>query len=79
MAKSKTRGGAKSHRKRVQSRNGQIKGAQTKMQRMWQEEMTKRMEELRAGAEVPAQTTSIEIPKVVLPNDDENTPIEIKL
>ena len=42
MAKSKTRGGAKSHRKRVQSRNGQIKGAQTKMQRMWQEEMTKK-------------------------------------
>tara|TARA_R110000803_G_scaffold48103_1_gene99992 strand:+ start:2577 stop:2825 length:249 start_codon:yes stop_codon:yes gene_type:complete len=82
MAKSKTRGGAKAHRKRVQSRNSHIKGVQTQMQRMFQEEMTKKMEELKENTEDTVETvqkTGLEIPKIVLPNDDENTPIEIKL
>lgn len=48
MPKSKLRGGKKAHRKRVQTRNQKIKSQHTKMQKMWQEEMMKRMEELNA-------------------------------
>jgi len=48
MPKSKLRGGKKAHRKRVQRRNQKIKSQHTKMQKMWQEEMMKRMEELNA-------------------------------
>jgi len=48
MPKSKLRGGKKAHRKRVQIRNQKIKSQHTKMQKMWQEEMMKRMEELNA-------------------------------
>ena len=48
MPKSKLRGGKKAHRKRVQTRNQKIESQHTKMQKMWQEEMMKRMEELNA-------------------------------
>ena len=48
MPKSKLRGGKKAHRKRVQTRNQKIKSQHTKMQKMWQKEMMKRMEELNA-------------------------------
>lgn len=50
MPKSKLRGGKKEHRKRVQRRNQNIKSQQNKMQKMWQEEMMKRMEELSASS-----------------------------
>jgi len=47
MPKSKTRGGATAHRKRVQARNAKIEGMKKKMQEQYMEEMTKRMEEYK--------------------------------
>ena len=47
MPKSKRRGGATAHRKRVQSRNAKIEGMKKKMQEQYMEEMTKRMEEYK--------------------------------
>ena len=44
MPKSKTRGGATAHRKRVQARNSKIKGMQRKMQEQYTAEMTKQLE-----------------------------------
>lgn len=38
---------AKEHRKKVAARNAQIKGAQKKIQSMWQQEMMRQMEVLR--------------------------------
>jgi len=38
---------AKEHRKKVAARNAQIKGAQKKIQTMWQQEMMRQMEVLR--------------------------------
>ncbi len=38
---------AKEHRKKVAARNAQIKGAQKKIQSMWQQEMMRQMEILR--------------------------------
>ena len=46
MPKSKLRGGAKAHRKRVQKRNNNIKSQNNKMQKLWEQEMMKRMEEM---------------------------------
>lgn len=51
MPKSKLRGGAKAHRKRVQKRNNNIKNQQNKIQKIWEEEMNKRMEELKMSGE----------------------------
>lgn len=80
MPKTNKRGGAKAHRKRVQARNNTIKGVQKQMQTMWEQQMNAYMEELRANAQKESGTvTGLEIPNVQLPNDDENTPIEIKL
>lgn len=47
MPKSKTRGGAKAHRKRVKARRAKIKGVQRKMQEQYTAEMTKQLEEYR--------------------------------
>jgi predicted transcriptional regulator YdeE len=49
MPKSRLRGGAKAHRKRVQKRNSNIKNQQKRIQKLWEEEMMKRMEELNAS------------------------------
>lgn len=38
---------AKEHRKKVAARNAQVKGAQKKIQSMWQQEMMRQMEVLR--------------------------------
>ena len=78
MAKTKKRGGAKAHRKRVQARNNMIKGARNQMQKMWETEMMAQLEKLKQES-VGNQPTTIEIPEVRLPNDDENTPLDIKL
>jgi len=47
MAKSKNRGGAKAHRKRVQRRNNQIKGIQRKFQEEYQKAMMEQLELMR--------------------------------
>lgn len=68
MPKSKLRGGAKAHRKRVQKRNQGIKNKQNRIQKIWEEEMTKRMEELNA---MSGQTKNNE--------EDNSQPLDISL
>jgi hypothetical protein len=48
MPKSKLRGGAKAHKKRVATRNNTIKGLRKKAQAEYQEMFEKQMEELKA-------------------------------
>lgn len=49
MAKSRLRGGKKSHNKRIKNRNQKIKDGQRYVQKLWQQEFEKRMEELKAN------------------------------
>lgn len=85
MGRTKKRGGAKAHRKRVQSRNSRLKGEMNQIQKMWQEQMTQQLEALRneqgeveLDLNAPKQT-KINMGEVALPNADENTPLDIKL
>ena len=78
MPQSKKRGGAKAHRKRVQARNNMVKGVRNQMQKMWETEMMAQLEMLKQQSQ-ESQPVGIEVPQVQLPNDDENTPLEIKL
>jgi hypothetical protein len=50
MPKSRLRGGKKAHRKRVQKRNQNIVSQQNRIQKLWEQEITKRMEELNASS-----------------------------
>lgn len=50
MPKSRKRGGEKAHRKRVQARNQNIQNQRTRMQKMWEEEMMKKLEEMNAAS-----------------------------
>lgn len=55
MPKSRKRGGEKAHRKRVQARNNNIKNQQNRIQKLWEEELMKRMEELKSSGETENQ------------------------
>lgn len=86
MGRTKKRGGAKAHRKRVQARNARLKGEMNQMQKLWQEQMTAQLEGLRSedGENLELnlggnQGPKIEMGDVELPNADENTPLDIKL
>jgi hypothetical protein len=79
MAKSKTRGGAKAHRKRVQARNQKLRGERNAMQKLWNDQILAQMEEIRKQQEAEQGTVSIDASSPELPNSDENTPLEIKL
>jgi hypothetical protein len=48
MPKSKLRGGAKAHKKRVETRNNTVRGLRKKAQAEYQEMFEKQMEELKA-------------------------------
>jgi hypothetical protein len=48
MPKSKLRGGAKAHKKRVETRNNSLRGLRKKAQAEYQEMFEKQMEELKA-------------------------------
>lgn len=47
MAKSKVRGGAKAHRKKVVARNQKIDGQRNAMQKLFEESMRKQIEEMK--------------------------------
>ena len=68
MPKSRVRGGAKAHRKRIQKRNNNIKNDQAKIQKLWEQEMMKRMEELNISS---GQTENDEV--------DTSQPLDIKI
>ena len=50
MPKSRLRGGKKAHRKRVQARNNKIQNQRNQMQKMWEQEMMNRIEEMNNSA-----------------------------
>jgi len=86
MGRTKKRGGAKAHRKRVQARNARLKGEMRQMQKLWQEQMMAQLEGLRSedGENLELNLNVNQAPKinmgdVELPNADENTPLDIKL
>lgn len=51
MPQSKKRGGAKSHRKKVEKRNKEVKAQQTAMQKLFNEAMKAQIEELKKKSE----------------------------
>jgi hypothetical protein len=54
MGTSKKRGGAKAHRKRVQSRNQQINVQKSAMQRLFEEQIKMQIEEMKKKDEAMA-------------------------
>ena len=78
MAKSKLRGGKKAHRKKVQARNQKITGQRNQMEKLWQQQIQAQMEEFRKQQEEQG-VVNIDASTPELPNQDENTPLEIKL
>jgi len=83
MGRTKKRGGAKAHRKRVQARNARLKGEMNQMQKLWQDEMMAQLESLRkdydSSETQDVNTTTLSMGQVETPNADENTPLDIKL
>lgn len=68
MPKSRKRGGEKAHRKRVQARNNKIQNQRTRIQKLWEEEMMKRMQEMNT------QSGSTENEEV-----DESQPLDLSV
>jgi hypothetical protein len=58
MGKSKVRGGAKAHRKRVENRNQTIKTQQSAIQKLFNETMKLQMEEFKKKQETEQNGTS---------------------
>ncbi len=58
MGKSKVRGGAKAHRKRVENRNQNIKTQQSAIQKLFNETMKLQMEEFKKKQEEQQNGTS---------------------
>jgi len=58
MGKSKVRGGAKAHRKRVENRNQTIKAQQSAIQKLFNETMKLQMEEFKKKQEPEQNGTS---------------------
>lgn len=58
MGKSKVRGGAKAHRKRVANRNQNIKTQQSAIQKLFNETMKLQMEEFKKKQEAEQNGTS---------------------
>jgi hypothetical protein len=57
MAKSKVRGGAKAHRKKVEARNQGIKAVQSAMQKLMNESMKTQISELKKKYEAESGAT----------------------
>lgn len=58
MGKSKVRGGAKAHRKKVASRNQSLKSQQSAIQKLFSEAMKVQMEEFQKKQELEKKGTS---------------------
>ena len=68
MPKSKKRGGQKAHNKRIQRRKQQVAAEQQKISNIWNEEIMKEIEKLRAEKE--ASTEEVE-------NTSDNTTLNL--
>lgn len=75
MPKSRNRGGAKTHRKRVKNRNEQIENMQRYMQKRFEEEL----ERLRLEEEMKKQEEGIPSDEINPETYDENKPLDIKI
>jgi len=63
MPKSRVRGGKKSHKKRIQKRNQNIASQQKRIQKIWEQELMKRMEEINASSgQTETEEVTIEQP-----------------
>ncbi len=60
MPKSRKRGGEKAHRKRVTARNNNIQNQKIRMQKLWEEEMMKRMEEMNKSTSGETENQEID-------------------
>lgn len=60
MPKSRLRGGKKAHRKRVQARNNKIQNQRNQMQKMWEQEMMNRLEEMNKAASGETENQEID-------------------
>lgn len=60
MPKSRLRGGKKAHRKRVQARNNKIQNQRNQMQKLWEEEMMKRLEEMNTATSGDTENQEID-------------------
>ena len=60
MPKSRKRGGEKAHRKRVKARNNNIQNQKIQMQKMWEEEMAKKLEEMNKAASGETENQEID-------------------
>jgi hypothetical protein len=58
MAKSKVRGGAKAHRKKIEARNQGIKAEQSAMQKLMNQAMKTQIEELKKKYEAESGATT---------------------
>lgn len=58
MGTSKKRGGAKAHRKRIETRNVKIKSEQTAMQKFFNESLKRQVEELKKKQEAESGFTN---------------------
>ena len=60
MGRTKKRGGAKAHNKRVQARNNKIQGQKNAMQKLFEESMRAQIEELKKKDELARQSGETE-------------------
>ena len=72
MAKSRNRGGAKAHRKRVANRNQKINAGKKKMQKLYTEMFTKKMEEMQNASSAETENNSFDLNDIV-----ENLKVEL--
>lgn len=61
MSKSKLRGGAKAHRKRVQERNDKLRGMQKRFQEQYQAELLKQIEAFKSQMSGETETQRQEV------------------
>jgi hypothetical protein len=70
MGKSKLRGGAKAHRKRVQERNARLKNVMKKQQAMFQSAMMEQLEKMREMYSGETETDEVSTSQSINLNTD---------
>lgn len=61
MSKSRLRGGAKAHRRRVQERNNTLRGQRKRFQQEYQDLMMKQIEAIKAQMSADTENTEQEV------------------
>ena len=81
MTKSRLRGGATAHRKRVKARNERIRGARKKVQREYEKMLMDRMSEIsqKYSGDTPHEEQKVEVDVLNTPQPDETTPLDLTI